>query len=89
MRCEFGYCMVCDREIAKTCTACNVRSKTSDYTEVEIMWSNGSKMRIGICVSCAVSHAWTTPAVKVAMTQAHWDAWDKAGGKYDKEVVVV
>lgn len=89
MRCEFGYCMVCDKEIAKTCTTCGNRGKTSEYTEVEIQWSNGSKMQIAVCVSCATSHAWTTPQAKVAITQAHWDAWDKTGGKYDKEVVVV
>lgn len=81
--------MVCDKEIAKSCASCGVRSKTSEYTEVAILWSNGSKMQIGVCIPCATSHAWMTPEAKAAITQAHWIAWDKTGGKYDKEVVVV
>lgn len=89
MRCEFGYCMVCDREIAKTCTACGAKSKTSEYTEVQVEWSNGSKMQIAICISCATRHAFATPEAKAGITRAHWDAWNKTGGKYDKEIVVV
>jgi hypothetical protein len=88
-RAEFGYCAVCDKEIAKKCGACDTKVKTQDYTEVEVAWSNGAKMKIGVCVPCAKDHAWTSPTAKQAITQAHWDYWDKMGGKYDKEVVLV
>ena len=89
MRAEAGYCSVCDKEIAKTCASCSVKSKTSDYTEVEVVWSNGAKMKIGVCLDCATNHKWMTPGAKAGITQAHWDYWDKLGGKYDKEVILV
>lgn len=89
MKCEFGYCSVCDKEIAKKCPSCEVRVKTSDYTEVQVAWSNGQKMNIAVCLHCAQTHAWMTPSAKKAITEAHWDTWRKQGGKFDREVVLV
>jgi len=89
MKAEFGFCSVCEKVIAKKCSGCDAKVKTEDYTEVEMVWTNGAKMKIGICVDCAKSHAWTTPEAKAGITQAHWDIWDKQGGRYDKEVVLV
>lgn len=89
MRCELGFCMICDKKIMQGCPACGMNKKpTNDYTEVQVTWSNGAAMKIGVCTACATSHAWTTPAAKEGITKAHWDAWDKLGGKYDREVVV-
>lgn len=89
MRAEFGYCMICDKEIAKKCDSCDAKIKTPDYTEVQVEWSNGSKMKIGVCVDCATNHKWATPEAKKGIMQTHWDYWDKKGGAYDKEVVLV
>lgn len=89
MRVEFGYCMVCDKETAKKCDSCATKVPTKDFSEVEVAWSNGAKMRIGVCLDCATSHRWATPQAKTEITKAHWDHWDKVGGKYDKEIVIV
>ncbi len=89
MRGEFGYCVVCDKEIAKQCESCTHKKPTRDYSEVQVEWSNGSKMKVAVCVSCASSHAWATEEGKRIITQAHWDVWESRGGKYDKEIVIV
>lgn len=89
MGAEFGFCMICDKEIAPKCGSCDTRKPGGEYTQVEVQWSNGSKMLIAVCLSCATSHAWTTPEAKKGITQAHWDHWDKEGGKYDREIVIV
>lgn len=89
MRCEFGYCGVCDKEIATSCPACSHKKPTHDYTEVDVQWSNGAKMKIAVCTHCAKTHAWATPEAKAGITKAHWDAWNKTGGHYDKEIVLV
>lgn len=88
MRAEFGHCLICDKETATTCGACSHKRPNADYTQVEVQWSNGSKMPIGVCTTCAASGAWSTPEAKQAITQAHWDIWEKTGGHYDKEVVI-
>lgn len=89
MRVELGYCAVCDKEIAKKCQHCTHRQPTEDYTEVQMNWSNGSKMQVAVCKTCATTHAWTTPEAKIGITQAHFDAWDRTGASYDKAVVLV
>lgn len=89
MKCEGGFCSVCDKEIARKCTGCDARVKTQDYTEVEVAWSNGAKMVIAVCVDCAKSHAYMTPEAKRGITEAHWDTWTKQGGKFDREIVLV
>jgi hypothetical protein len=83
------FCAVCDKEIATSCPSCNHKKANGEYTEVQMEWSNGSKMTVAVCVSCAASHAWATPEAKEGITKAHWAAWDKAGGKYSREVVLV
>lgn len=87
MRCEYGYCLVCDKEIAKKCDSCATKKPTEDYTEVELKWSNGSKMVTAVCVECARDKVWT--ADKKEMQQAIWSAWDKQKAVYSKEVVLV
>ena len=89
MRAEFGYCIICDKETAKQCSSCNNRAANEHYTEVEVEWSNGSKMRIGVCKDCATSHKWATPEAKKGITEAHWKIWDDRHETYSKEIVVV
>ena len=89
MKCEYGFCSVCEKEIAKRCNDCGSRKPGNEYTEVEVEWSNGSKMKIAVCVTCATTHVWTTPEAKAGLTKAHQDYWDKAKGTYDKAVVIV
>lgn len=87
MRCEFGYCIVCDKEIASKCSGCSRRAPNGSYTEVQMNWSNGTKMQMAVCVECSPERIWK--ADKDAMTKAVWEAWDKTGQKYDKEIVLV
>jgi len=85
MKCEFGYCTVCEKVIASG----EPKRPTQDYTEVQMEWSNGSKMKIAVCVDCAKTHRWATPEAKDGITKAHWDAWDKQNALYDRAVTLV
>lgn len=87
MKCEYGYCLVCEKEIAKSCGTCSTRKPTNDYTEIQLLWSNGSKMATAVCIDCAKGPVWK--ADKPGMTKAIWDAWDKMNHTYDKEIVIV
>lgn len=88
MKCEFGYCTTCEKEIALPREGSQTRIPTNDYSEVEVKWTNGSRMKIAVCVNCAKSHIWATPEAKKGITIAHWEAWDKLGGAYDQRVVI-
>lgn len=87
MKCEFGYCSICEKEIAPMVDG--TRHLGSQYTEVEMKWSNGSKMQVAVCTDCAAANAHATAHAKAGITHAHWDVWDKQQGTYDKEVILV
>lgn len=87
MICQKGLCLVCGKEIAKPCPSCGSGWQNVDSTNVELTWSNGSKMSIPVCTECSKEAVWK--ADKKELTQAIWDAWDKLGGTYSKEVVLV
>lgn len=87
MRCEYGFCIVCDKEIAKACPTCNTKTPNDQYSEVELTWSNGSKMKTAVCAECAPEKIWK--ADKEKLTQAIWDSWDKIHAIYPKEVKIV
>lgn len=89
MAIEYGFCMVCKTEIAPKCGDCSTRKPGNRYTEVQMEWSNGSKMPVAVCVECAVSHKWTTAHAKAAITEAHQNHWAEQGGQFDKAVVIV
>jgi hypothetical protein len=87
MRCEFGYCIVCDKEIAPGCGTCGVRKPGPDYTEVQLSMSNKSKMNMACCADCAKDAIWK--ADKAEMTKAlHWK-WNKMGHPYDASVMII
>lgn len=87
MKCEFGVCIVCEKEIATKCPTCSKRSPSEDYTEVQLNWSNGSKMQTAACLDCSKEKVWK--ADKTELTHAIWDAWDRSNQSYDREVVIV
>lgn len=84
-----GYCVTCEKAIHAACGSCGAKKFSRDFTEVTVQWSNGSKMPIGICTECAAGNKWNTPEALAGITKAHWDYWDKTGGKYDKAVTLV
>ena len=88
MRCEYGYCVVCDKELTRCCETCGIRSRSPEYSEVEVTWTNGSVMRIAVCMTCVATKAWTTPESKRGITEAHWAVWDQHGATYDKGIVI-
>lgn len=59
------------------------------HSQVEVMWSNGSRMPIGLCKDCATSHVWTTPEGKTTIRDWHFKYWDENGGRYDKGITIV
>lgn len=88
MKCEYGYCLNCEKEIVPICPTCKTaRAPNENYTEVELKWSNGAKMKTAVCIQCAKGPIWK--ADRKSLTQAVWDAWDKSNGDYSKEVVLV
>lgn len=87
MKCEPGLCLICEKEIVKTCTSCGVKSWSSEHTEIQVDWSNKSKMRVAVCLECSKKKF--SPEDKKEMTEAHFAVWDKLGSKYDKEIVIV
>lgn len=86
---EFGFCMVCQKDIAPACGDCRTRKPGSQYTEVVLEWSNGSKMPVAVCLDCATSHKWNTAHAKQMITKAHHDHWDEQQAVHDKGIVIV
>ncbi len=77
-----GGCVVCDRAIFD-------QGKPNEHlTNVEVEWTNKSKMMVGVCKSCARENAHCTSAGKQAITKWHHAYWDRHAGRYDKEIVV-
>lgn len=78
------------------CLTCNtpIREKPSmralpNYSEVQVVWSNGSKMNVAVCQDCAKNATWATPEGQKSITEWHWNYWTKEGGKFNREIVVV
>lgn len=86
---EAGYCMLCHGETHTKCGTCGVKKFNDQHTEVEVEWSNGSRMRIGICVHCATKNAHQHAAAKDKITKAHHDHWTATGGIFDPGVTIV
>lgn len=78
-----GGCVVCDKPIVE-----NGRP-TPDHSQVEVEWSNGSKMTVGVCRECATNHRWATEEGKKAIQTWHWTFWDGHQAKYDKGITLV
>lgn len=72
MKCEFGFCINCEKEISSACVQCGTRRINDQYTEVALPMTNGSKMVVGVCLDCAdkVFHA-----DKNALMDAVKSAW--------------
>lgn len=78
-----GSCTICDKEIFSS------GRPNEHFTQVEVVWSNGSKMSVGVCKDCAVGHKQATEEGKRAIEKWHWTFWDAQRAKYDKEITLV
>ena len=78
MRCEYGFCLCCDKKILDDCPTCGSKRKTGDYTEVLLDLTNGSKMPIAVCLGCkdSVYHE-----DKIKVMQAVRDGWRREHDK--------
>lgn len=52
MKCEYGLCLNCEKDLLRTCSSCGSKQKSNDYTEVLLNLTNGSKMPIAVCLDC-------------------------------------
>lgn len=86
---EPGLCVICAKDIAPKCGECGTRKFGSQYTEVVMEWSNGSKMPVGVCLDCAKDNKHMTAHVKQQVTQDHHDYWEKQGQPRDKGIILV
>lgn len=89
MTIELGYCLICKVKVHNQCGHCGEKKLTDQFTEVEVMWSNGAKMKIGVCVPCALKNAHATEEGKRIVQEDHWKHWNELGGKFDREIVIV
>lgn len=89
MICEPGKCCICEKDIANTCESCGAKKFSDEHTRVDVKWSNGSVMPIGVCKKCAEDKLVENDEVKRGITEAHWKFWEQMGGQPDKEVTIV
>lgn len=52
MKCEYGLCLICEKDLMVSCPTCNHKKPSNEYTEVHIDLTNGSKMPIAVCLGC-------------------------------------
>ena len=81
-----GYCMICNAKTHTQCGTCGTKKFNDQHTEVEVKWSNGSKMRVGVCVDCAKNNLHDLSENKKKIGDAHHDHWQ---GKSDRSVTIV
>lgn len=86
---EPGYCMICHGVTHTSCGSCGVKKFTDQHTEVEMRWSNGSKMKVGVCVHCAMKNAHLEAVNKKKITDAHHNHWSEIRATFDPEVTIV
>lgn len=80
MRCEYGFCLLCEKDVMVSCGTCGHKKHGNNYTEVLLDLSNGSKMPIAVCLECKdkVSHADKSDIMKAVRAgwQKELDAMD-------------
>lgn len=52
MKCEYGLCLVCEKDLMSTCGSCGHKKPGNEYTEVQLDLTNGSRMAIAVCHGC-------------------------------------
>lgn len=75
---------------ARLCMFCwDEHMRPDRYAQVDVRWSNGSVMPIGVCKGCADSGVVGTAEGKKVVQKWHWDYWRERGGRVDEGVVIV
>lgn len=87
--CQAGKCCVCEKDIADACPTCGTKKFNVEHNQVDVKWSNGSIMPIGVCRDCATNHKYDSVEAKQGITEAHWKYWESQGAKPDRSIVIV
>lgn len=101
MKCEYGFCTHCSKPIMDSCPTCNTKRPNGQYTEVEMNLSNGSRMKVGVCLECrdkvfqanrkelmaAIRNGWSAEQDKMNWPKEKRDAYWKTFGEEVLEIV--
>lgn len=52
MKCEYGLCLNCEKDLMKSCPTCNHRTAGNNYTEIFFPLTNGTQMPVAVCLDC-------------------------------------
>jgi len=74
MKCEYGICLLCEKDLMVSCKSCGHKKPGNNYTEVLLDLNNGSKMPIATCLDCKDKIA---QADKIDILRAVRDGWTK------------
>lgn len=78
MKCEYGLCLHCEKDLMTACGTCGHKKPGNEYSEVLLDLTNGSKMPIAVCHACK-DKVWTGD--KKAMMHAVRQGWHKEHDK--------
>lgn len=52
MKCEYGLCLMCEKDLMTTCGSCGHKKPGNNYTEVLLPLTNKSQMPVAVCLDC-------------------------------------
>ncbi len=78
MKCEYGQCLLCEKDLMVSCASCGHKKPGNNYTEVFLELNNGSKMPIASCLDCKDK---IYQADKALVMKAVRDGWHKEHDK--------
>ena len=52
MKCEYGICLLCEKQLMDSCPTCSAKRHNGQYTEVEVELTNKNRMRLAVCLEC-------------------------------------
>ncbi len=101
MKCEMGFCLLCEKPIMELCPTCSAKRSNDQYTEVELELTNHNSMKVAVCLNCkdqvyladkkemmkAVREGWTREHDREAWTQEKRDTYWETHGEGRLEIV--
>lgn len=52
MKCEFGRCLNCEKDLLSRCPTCSHGKPSNNYTEVRFNLTNETIMPVAVCLDC-------------------------------------
>ena len=72
-----GVCIYCGRSTHRRCVTCGGKELSDQFTEVEVVFSNHSRGRVGVCLDCKDKVATASPEKKAEMMESIRAGWDQ------------